>query len=455
METNPPPSNRYRTLAVRVLMAGFSRLNDLDGLCTQEVESLGIDTWERAFLARVLSKVKVAEMRKRVSWAEGVLNQTTETLPMDASEFVDALTPLKAESAWSQLVQKLDITAAAEGVGPTKAVCNLMRLKNEGVDVMAQLDQKALLGRLAHLSPSSIPALCSGVRCWHYFACGILGYLPEVTLPPKRSLDIERFIAMFKCGPTGANYVYHIRNACRILRLAVCWFDENVAMQISGVKKQRQRDLHLRVEDRAIFQRVHVNKNVAFNDYIGQQDKSVLVLMCWEFLFRVQSEALPLECGRAEELLLLPPERHSAVWVANSVCFVRLRRRKHRPKGSILKRACCCQHVGRQFCACCRVQKYIEGFTTGTKLWDISHGAFLKLFRSQLQIVGYVRFAEVTLRSFRSSMATQLLRDGKCIEAVLAAGEWQGATIMSYLKTRDIDESEILKQAVAVSDDEA
>ena len=52
-------------------------------------------------------------------------------------------------------------------------------------------------------------------------------------------------------------------------------------------------------------------------------------------------------------------------------------------------------------------------------------------------------------------MATQLVRDGKCIEAVLAAGEWQGATIMSYLKTRDIDESEMLNQAMAVSDDEA
>ena len=151
---------------------------------------------------------------------------------------------------------------------------------------------------------------------------------------------------------------------------------------------------------------------------------------------------------------MLAPERHSAVWVANCTCFVRLRRRKHRPRGSILKRACCCQRVSRQFCVCCRVHDFISGFASGTKLFDITHSAFLKLVRSQLQLIGYQRFAEVTLRSFRSSMATQLVRDGKCIEAVLAAGEWQGIALMSYLKTREIDESQILKQAMAVSDDE-
>ena len=110
--------------------------------------------------------------------------------------------------------------------------------------------------------------------------------------------------------------------------------------------------------------------------------------------------------------------------------------------------------MGKQFCVCCRVRDYLAGFSSGTRLFDITGQAFLKSVRAQLQLVGFSRAADVTLRSFRSGMATQLARDGKCIEAILAAGEWRGAAVMSYMKTQNIDVAELLKAAFEASDDE-
>ena len=52
-------------------------------------------------------------------------------------------------------------------------------------------------------------------------------------------------------------------------------------------------------------------------------------------------------------------------------------------------------------------------------------------------------------------MASQLVRDGKRIDVVLAAGEWQGAAIMNYMKLQEIEESRILCQTLAMSDEEA
>ena len=62
----------------------------------------------------------------------------------------------------------------------------------------------------------------------------------------------------------------------------------------------------------------------------------------------------------------------------------------------------------------------------------------------QLSAVGYANSERLTLKTFRSSMATQLAKDGKKVEAILAAGEWAGAAIMNYMQLQEIDESKLL-----------
>ena len=186
----PPPTSQFRGLAAKVLLHGFARVGDFDGLTCDEIEEMGNTSWEKALLVRALQKTQVAALRKRASWAHGVLNPRDAPSHADGAQFVHNVTPFKADSAWSEIAKTLEATSVASHAGPAKSVAQLMKAKLAGVDVLGQLDQRAFLSRLAFLEPSSIPALCSGIRCWHFFACGVLNYLPSHTLPPKRSLDV-------------------------------------------------------------------------------------------------------------------------------------------------------------------------------------------------------------------------------------------------------------------------
>ena len=82
------------------------------------------------------------------------------------------------------------------------------------------------------------------------------------------------------------------------------------------------------------------------------------VLVSWEYLLRVQSEAIGLELGTVAEVREneLAEGRHSAVWLSmtEEVLHLLLKRRKHGPKGSWLMRPCTCKVnrkalVGPQF----------------------------------------------------------------------------------------------------------
>ena len=80
----PPPSALLRTLAVRILMQGFARVADRDGLTSEEAAEMGFSSWEKVLLTRALKKVPVASLRQPASWAEGVLN------PAEVEQLVDA-----------------------------------------------------------------------------------------------------------------------------------------------------------------------------------------------------------------------------------------------------------------------------------------------------------------------------------------------------------------------------
>ena len=71
-------------------------------------------------------------------------------------------------------------------------------------------------------------------------------------------------------------------------------------------------------------------KQVLFmSDELGTPQSSILFLVAWYFLLRVEAEAIPLEAGDESALMQLPPERHSSVWIdaAGQLC-IRWTRRK-------------------------------------------------------------------------------------------------------------------------------
>ena len=62
--------------------------------------------------------------------------------------------------------------------------------------------------------------------------------------------------------------------------------------------------------------------------------------------------------------------------------------------------------------------------------------------------------ARVTLKTFRSSKATNLALAGRPLPHVLAAGEWKSAAIMNYVDESAFNKGAFLKQAIENSSDE-
>ena len=86
---------------------------------------------------------------------------------------------------------------------------------------------------------------------------------------------------------------------------------------------------------------------------MGDSGFATLACCSYHFLLRVQSEAVGLEVGaEGDAQRKLPEGRHSAVWVQNECLYISLRRRKHRPAGSLLIRACSCDKA-KQGCVQC------------------------------------------------------------------------------------------------------
>ena len=238
-ECDPAPTVQFRKLAVRLIMRGFSKLNTLNGLTCDGAVSLASNTWEQGVVSRAWEAQNAKAFRQRAAWARAQ-QQPAEAPPVGASTVVQRLKPLRDVAVWDKMLGALDVAPAVKSK-PSKAVSLLQVAVEQGSDIMAELDQRAFLARVANLEPASLPALCSGVTCWHHFAVNLLHYPDSGSLPPHSDTHVSRFLAIFRCGTTGANYVYHVRNACRMFRVSEEWFTKSLVQQVSGAKKMHQK----------------------------------------------------------------------------------------------------------------------------------------------------------------------------------------------------------------------
>eukprot|EP00930_Biecheleria_cincta_P078714 TRINITY_DN66291_c0_g1_i1.p1 TRINITY_DN66291_c0_g1~~TRINITY_DN66291_c0_g1_i1.p1 ORF type:complete len:140 (-),score=25.08 TRINITY_DN66291_c0_g1_i1:13-432(-) len=127
------------------------------------------------------------------------------------------------------------------------------------------------------------------------------------------------------------------------------------------------------------------------------------------------SEAVKLEAGQLSDAQgKLAEYRHSAVWT------------------EFLIRECECSGES-EVCFCpvtCLCLKYA---TTGQRLFPSMTGS-----AARKRLVRYLTMLEVpsaataTLKTFRSSRATNLALAGRTLPQVLAAGEWKSAAVLSY-----------------------
>jgi hypothetical protein len=204
---------------------------------------------------------------------------------------------------------------------------------------------------------------------------------------------------------------------------------------------------------------------------IAEEDIHRLILLAWEcgdssfgclaclsyhFLLRVANEALPMEAGSLSDAVAkLPEQRHSALWTDGSSVHLKLRTRKHRPQGSLMTRHCNCGDEGGDSRLCPAHCVSLAHLQAGYQLFPgMSASQAVRKLRRYLTLLSVPGAQGATLKSFRASCATNLALQGKPIHAVLAAGEWKSAAILSYAGEDAFDRGAILAKTLEASDSE-
>ena len=235
------------------------------------------------------------------------------------------------------------------GLGTTlpsvQAIDCLASASAEGHNVKKILDQRAAALRL-ETNRRTLTSVAAVLRVWHVFATKVLEYPQVETLPPKASRDVMQFLCIFRSGSTGCNYVGYVPWTCVHLSLSTEWFAPDLQMTMKGVRKMSMKHGPAVAKTKRLLTEELLSQTVRLADILNLAAWADQALMAWEFLPRVQSEAIELEAGVPDDATAMQAHRHSAVWVDPTGALVlRLQRRKHRQQGSLLQRRSRCKWV--------------------------------------------------------------------------------------------------------------
>ena len=326
-----------------------------------------------------------------------------------------------------------DVVDLGTARSPRGAIAQLVAARSQGAPVHSLLLERASLIQFESVR-GSLPSVASALRAWHCFATGVLGYPENATLPPRNEDDLIMFISVFRVAKTAANYVGSVHWSCVHLGLDTTWRGDRMQQCLRGARKRTTRLVGAELRTRVLLNDVWVHQLVRLADNLALDGGFQLaVLIGYEFLLRVKSEGIPLQCGDPREEKVLMPGRHSAVWAQNDRLYVRLQRRKNRSHGSLLTRRCRCSTLASDVCVYHRALFFLQRFTVGDCLFDFNHQKFLKDVRRFSVILGMPHASDITFKSFRAGKATQLAAQGVSLGDIVNAGEWKSNAFLRYV----------------------
>ena len=230
-------------------------------------------------------------------------------------------------------------------------------------------------------------------------------------------------------------------------------------MTLRGARKRTTQLVQVLLGNRALLTTRVVREVVSFMDATQPRHwLAPMLLVAWAILGRVQSEILPLELGSEADAVMLAPRRHSAVWQdAARTLWIRLKKRKHRPQGSLLSAACSCAE-NSAFCPACRVMTWAREnhVQPGFPLWPgVSAAVSLSALHRVLTLLGLVAPTTYTWKAVRAGRATELATTpGVSLAEVMKQGEWSSAAVLAYLRPEDVHTQAFVAHALEASDAE-
>ena len=184
----------------------------------------------------------------------------------------------------------------------------------------------------------------------------------------------------------------------------------------------------------------------------GREDMGMLFLAAYSFLLRVPSEGLAI--ARGDDPLAPLSGMHSCIALVGDRLVLRLARRKNRPHGATLARACVCP-AGRPICPVhvlgpwlTRHSALVQPFAHISAAWAVGY------LRELLASLGIADADQYRLHDFRRGHARDLADADNNLKTILEAGQWTSPAFLKYLDTNDMETRMIVQAHQDDSEDD-
>ena len=305
--------------------------------------------------------------------------------------------------------------------GPSKAA-KLLDVKTHGADNWLE---SARVCAIAGSCPRSHAEIRSAIRAYMALACKV----EKVALPPTVDILLA-WSTLFRSSGTFKNYLCGLRAACQIAGVSTAEMQSPLLQKASlAIDKRRgyiARD--------PMFIRFPIIQRIVRHAVNGNNSGAVHLAMAYlcgyVFLLRMPSECLPI---RVTSGLAVDSEQQAVITVEDDVISLRLKRRKNREGGSLLKRRCWCKTC-RLTCPVHALGRYFLNCGPGAAPFAcFTAPSILKALRSWLGCLGVERASQYRTHDIRRCHARDLQASGATLKEILEAGDWRSASFLKYL----------------------
>ena len=313
--------------------------------------------------------------------------------------------------------------------GPRRKCNTLAKAGSEKFQLLAEGGQREMLRSIA----ASIPAYCSGIRCWAAY-CDAMGR--SVHFPATEDLVIG-FSSLFTNPQTYIQYVKHLRWAHTFLRLECVWYTKAVRQVERGAARTPVARLP---KVAASTRQVHLMVKAAMTS--GELEVAALMAVARQFLLRVPSEGIPLEWGGSHSHVSLEPSR----------AVLTLMSRKNSRVPVTLTRECCCMSSGERVCAVHWLHRLRCSSEGNGRVFSITKHYFARQIKELARQVGITEHARFGTHAFRRGMARDIVDHGGSLATLMEAGGWTSAAYKAYLRNAQVEDVSVTNTLIMLSD---
>ena len=445
----------YRLLAYDLALRNFDTPISLAGVKVEDC-LFAKDEWSKATLSRALDTANELAARQQ----EAVIARLTSSeltrkgliTRADPEVVLRGFDAKTLDAEWKDYDEKLEKLGVDRDMKPEHVIDSMAKAAQNS-DLLAELDGAAKR-TMKEGRRGSLPSIKSGVRSWLNFGFLVLLIPMQSLLPPDSSTAVLRWLQIFNNMGTALNYLQYLVWICQAENLDLSWYDSQLKLWVRGARKLK---LHagLKQTERFLLTTTYINMFVRYFDKVCEEAWSILVLTAWSFLLRVASEALDIVAGAEDWEHAWPDEVSQALWVdTEGYACLKLRKRKHRPRGSFMRRPCTCKGSTPRFCFPHRLAKFLRGVRPGTSLWKISSSQLLRRLKGLLLQQAAPKADLMGLKAFRAGMATEMVKKGAPLRFVAGLGEWRTRAMLTYIDEDVVDKVAFIEASCDGSDRE-